>query len=206
MAEQASDPAEKVGWAAAGRLFTQYAEDMRGAVTISTTEAFDERLDLPDARTPIEVRFLGRANTDGDAIVWLPKQKVLISGDIVVAPFPFGFGSYPADWLRTLDRIRAYDFEVLVPGHGRPQRDRAYLDRLSGAIAEVRAKVASLVAQGVSLEDARKRLDFTDQTRAFVGDDPWLRRWFSEYWSTPFLASAYKEAKGEPIVQTLGSE
>jgi glyoxylase-like metal-dependent hydrolase (beta-lactamase superfamily II) len=206
MAEQASDPADKAGWAAAGRLFTQYAEDMRGAVTISTTEAFDERLDLADEVAPIQVRFLGRANTDGDAVVWLPKQKVLIPGDIVVAPFPFGFGSYPADWLRILDRLRAYDFEVLVPGHGPPQRDRAYVDRLSGAIAEVRAKVAPLAAQGVSLADARKQLDLTDQARAFVGDDPWLRRWFSEYWITPFVASAYKEAKGEPIVQTLGGE
>ena len=206
MAEQANDPADKAGWAAAGRLFAQYAEDMRGAVTISTVEAFDERLDLPDARSPVEVRFLGRANTDGDAIVWLPKQKVLVSGDIVVAPFPFGFGSYPADWLRTLERVRTYDFKVLVPGHGQPQRDRGYLDRLSRAIADVRAKVAPLAAKGVPLDDVRKQLDFADQARTFVGDDPWLRRWFSEYWISPFVASAYKEAKGAPIEQTLGGE
>lgn len=204
MSDEANDPADKAGWAAAGRLFTQYAEDMRGAVTISTAEAFDDRLDLPDARTPVEVRYLGRANTDGDAIVWLPRQKVLISGDIVVAPFPFGFGSYPADWLRTIDRIRAYPFKILVPGHGPPQRNRAYLDCLSGAIADVRAKVAPLAARDVPLDDVRKQLDFTEQARAFVGDDPWLRRWFSEYWITPFLASAYKEAKGQPIAQSLG--
>jgi len=206
MADQAASPSEKAGWSAATRLFTQYAEDMRGAVTISTAEAFDERLDLPDARTPIEVRFLGRANTDGDAVVWLPRQRVLVSGDIVVAPFPFGFGSYPADWLRTLDRLRAYDFAVLVPGHGPPQRDRAYLDRLGAAIAEVRATVAPLAAQGLSLEDVRKRADFAAQAQAFVGDDPWLRRWFNEYWIAPLVASAYKEARQEPIVQSLSGE
>jgi glyoxylase-like metal-dependent hydrolase (beta-lactamase superfamily II) len=206
MADQAAEPADKAGWFAAARLFTQYAEDMRGAVTIPTTEAFDEGLDLPDTRTPIEVRFLGRANTDGDAVVWLPAQKVLISGDVVVAPFPFGFGSYPADWLRTLERLRAYNFEVLVPGHGLPQRDRAYLDRLGAAIAEVRGKVAPLAAQGLSLEDVRKGVDFADQAKAFVGDDPWLRRWFREYWIGPFVASAYKEARQEPIIQGLSGE
>lgn len=206
MADQASDPADRAGWAAAARLFAQYAEDMRGAVTVSTTEAFDERLDLPDRLTPVEVRFLGRANTDGDAVVWLPKQKVLITGDIVVAPFPFGFGSYPADWLRTLDRIRAYDFRVLLPGHGPPQRDRIYLDRLTAAIAQVQAAVAPLAVRGVPLDDVRKQLDFSDQARGFVGDDPWLRRWFSEYWISPFVASAYKEARGEPIAQTLAGE
>ena len=203
MADQAASPAEKAGWSAAARLFTQYAEDMRGAVTIPTSEGFDEHLYLPDARTPVEVRFLGRANTDGDAVVWLPRQRVLVSGDIVVAPFPFGFGSYPGDWLRTLERLRAHDFKVLVPGHGPPQRDRAYLDRVSAAIAEVRTKVAPLAVQGLSLNEVRKRLDFTDQARTFVGDDPWLRRWFADYWITPFVASAYKEAKREPIVQSL---
>jgi glyoxylase-like metal-dependent hydrolase (beta-lactamase superfamily II) len=203
MADQAVNPSEKAGWSATARLFTQYAEDMRGAVTIPTSEAFDERLDLPDARTPVEVRFLGRANTDGDAVVWLPKQRVLVSGDVVVAPFPFGFGSYPADWLRTLERLRAYDFKVLVPGHGPPQRDHAYLDRLSAAITEVRAKVAPLAVQGFSLEDVRKRVDFTDQAQTLVGDDPWLRRWFGEYWIAPFVASAYKEARQEPIIQGL---
>jgi glyoxylase-like metal-dependent hydrolase (beta-lactamase superfamily II) len=206
MADQAATPSEKAGWSAAARLFTQYAEDMRGAVTIPTLEAFDERLDLPDERAPVEVRFLGRANTDGDAVVWLPKQRVLVSGDIVVAPFPFGFGSYPADWLSTLERLRAYDFNALVPGHGPPQRDRAYLDRLSAAIAEVRAKVSLLAAQGLSLDEVRKRVDFADQTQAFVGSDPWLRRWFNEYWIAPLVASAYKEARQEPIIQSLSGE
>ena len=206
MADQATTPEEKEGWSGAARLFTQYADDMRGAVTISTAEAFDERLSLPDARRPVEIRFLGRANTDGDAVVWLPKQKVLIAGDIVVAPFPFGFGSYPADWLRTIDRLGAYDFEVLVPGHGGPQRDGAYLDRLAAAIAEVRAKVEPLAKEGRSLDDVRKQLDFSDQARGFVGDDPWLRRWFREYWIAPFVASTYKEATGQPIVQSLAGE
>ena len=116
------------------------------------------------------------------------------------------FGSYPADWLRTIDKLRAYDFQVLVPGHGAPQRDRAYLDRLAAAIAEVRAKVEPLAKQGMSLEEVRKQLAFSEQARGFVGDDPWLRRWFGEYWITPFLASAYKEANGQPIVQRLTGE
>jgi glyoxylase-like metal-dependent hydrolase (beta-lactamase superfamily II) len=205
-AQEASTPSERAGWEAAARLFTQYARDMRGAVTLSTSEAFDDRLTLPDRTRPVEVRFLGRANTDGDAVVWLPKQKVLVTGDIVVAPFPFGFGSYPADWLATLERLRGYEFAVLVPGHGAPQRDRAYLDRLADAITEIRAKVAGLADEGLSLEETQKRLDTSDQARRFVGDDPWLNRWFAEYWVRPFTASAYKEAKGQPIVQSLSGE
>lgn len=206
MADQEAMPADKEGWSAAARLFTQYAEDMRGAVTLSTSEAFDERLVLFDRRAPVEVRFLGRANTDGDAVVWLPRQRVVISGDLVVAPIPFGFGSYPAEWLDSLARMQAYDLNVLVPGHGQPQRDHAYIRRVSAAISDIRGKVEVLARDGASLDEVRKRVDVADQARAFVGDDPWLRRWFTEYWVGPIVTSAYKEARGEPIVQSLSNE
>ena len=206
MADQANTPVEKDGWSAAARLFTKYAEDMRGAVTLSTGEAFDEHLVLPDRRAPVEVRFLCRANTDGDAVVWLPRQKVMISGDLVVAPLPFGFGSYPADWLESLARLQAYEFKVLVPGHGPLQHDRAHVDRVFAAITEIRGKVQSLVVGNASLDDVRKQIDLNDQAQRFVGDDPWLWRWFAEYRVGPIVTSAYKEARGEPIVQSLGNE
>ncbi|HEX7946723.1 MAG TPA: MBL fold metallo-hydrolase, partial [Phenylobacterium sp.] len=206
MGARASDPREKAGWAAAERLFRQYALDMDGALTLPVAEGFQDRLLIADPRAPVEALFLGRANTDGDAVVWLPHQQVLVTGDIVVAPFPFGFGSYPAEWIETLARVRAYDFKVLIPGHGQPQHDRAYLDRLSAALAEIRAQVAPLAAAGLSLEEVTRKVNAAAQTQGFVGDDPWLRRWFGPYWLSPIIASAYKEATGRPIVQSLKGE
>jgi glyoxylase-like metal-dependent hydrolase (beta-lactamase superfamily II) len=203
MGGRATDDREKAGWARAERLFRQYGPDMDGALTLPVAEGVADRLVLDDARAPAEVLFLGRANTDGDAVVWLPRQKVLICGDIVVAPFPFGFGSYPADWLQTLTTLRRYDFQVLVPGHGPPQRDRAYLDRLAAALTDVRTQVTALAAAGLSLEEVDRRFDATTQLETFAGDDPWLARWVRQYWLSPIIASAYKEAKGQPIVQSL---
>jgi glyoxylase-like metal-dependent hydrolase (beta-lactamase superfamily II) len=199
----ATDPRMAAGWAQAGRLFDQYARDMDGALTRSTAEGFDQRLLIPDREAPVEALFLGRADTDGDAAVWLPKQQVMVAGEIVVAPFPYGFECYPGDWLQTLARLRRYDFKVLIPGHGAAQRDRAYLERLAAALAEVRAKVAPLAAKGLSLEQVRAELDLSAQVRGFVGDDPWLQHWMREFWIGPVITSAYKEATGRPIVQSL---
>jgi glyoxylase-like metal-dependent hydrolase (beta-lactamase superfamily II) len=204
MADQAADPGERAGWKSSQRLFRQYALDMDGAVTLAPAEGFQDRLSIPDARAPIEVAFLGGANTDGDAVVWLPKQRILVTGDIVVAPIPFGFGSYPANWLAVLEKLGRYEFRILVPGHGGPQRDRAYVDKLTAALVEVRAKTSALWGQGLTLDEVQRRIDLSAQATGFVGDDPWLRRWFRDYWVTPIVASAYKEAKGEPIVQSLG--
>lgn len=206
MGGEARTPREKDGWASTERLINQYALDMDGAVTLSVSEGFDDRLELPDTTAPVELRFLGRANTDGDAVAWLPKQKILITGDIVVAPIPFGFGGYPADWIATLGKVRAYDFKTLIPGHGAPQRDRAYVDKVRAALVDVRAQVAPLAASGLALKDVHAKVDVDRQARPFVGDDPWLLRWFVDDWLTPIVTSAYKEAKGQPIVQSLKGE
>jgi glyoxylase-like metal-dependent hydrolase (beta-lactamase superfamily II) len=177
---------------------------MDGAVTLAPREAFEDRIVLDDAERPIEILHLGRANTDGDAIAWLPKQRVLVTGDIVVSPVPFGFGSYPADWIMALRKLSAMDFGVLVPGHGEPQGDRSYLLKLIGLLEEVRRQVGPLASQGLSLEEMRKKVDFSDHARTFVGDDPWMNLWFNDYWVTPITKSAFKEARGEAIEQGLG--
>jgi glyoxylase-like metal-dependent hydrolase (beta-lactamase superfamily II) len=204
MQAQAQDAPSRAGWAALGRLFTQYAADMDGALTLQPAEAFDQRLQLPDRSAPAEALFLGRANTDGDALVWLPRQRILITGDVVTAPIPFGYGSYPAEWRAVLARVRAYRFRLLVPGHGASERDRAYLDRLDALLAEVQAQVAPLARQGLPLKEVQAKVTLEDQATAFTGGDPWLRRWFGEYWTKPIVASAYREATGQPIVQSLG--
>jgi hypothetical protein len=121
----------------------------------------------------------------------------------VASPFPYGFGSYPSDWSGVLKKERAMPFKVLVPGHGAPQTDRVQLDRIRAALEDVRAQVAPLVAQGLTLDQMKAKVGLSRQKKSFVGDDPWLGRWFDDFWATPVITSAYHEAKGEPIVQGL---
>lgn len=185
------------------RVIAQWARDMDGTLTIPTKETFTDRLVIDDPGAPVEAMFLGRANTDGDAVVWLPKQRVLVAGETVIAPFPYGFGSYPSDWIGVLKKLRAMPFKVLVPGHGMPQTDRAQFDRILAALEDVRGQVAPLVATGLTLDQVKARVDLSRQKHGFVGDDPWLGRWFDDFWATPIVTSAYHEAKGEPIVQGL---
>ena len=202
MAGKAETDAGRQGWAGAERLFHQYVIDMDGALTRTTAEGFTDRLVLDDPRSPVEVRFLGRANTDGDAVVWLPKQRVVVTGDVVVAPIPYGFGSYPGEWTGVLEAVKSLDFAVLVPGHGAPQTDATYLDRLLALLEDVREQVAK-AGPAATLEEVRAVVDLSHHRKLFAGDDPWLAYWFDSYWTQPIVASAYKEAHGEPIVQSL---
>jgi glyoxylase-like metal-dependent hydrolase (beta-lactamase superfamily II) len=200
-AAKATSEVERRGFQAAAESFRQYAADADGTLTLAPKESFADRLAIADARHPVEARFLGRANTDGDAVVWLPRDRILVAGETVILPFPYGYESYPASWIEVLAKLRAYDFKALIPGHGPPQRDRAQIDRIVLALQAVRNQVAPLAAKGATLAEVEATVDLAPQQAAFVGDDPWLGRWFKAFFAQPIIASAYKEAKGEPIVQ-----
>ncbi len=192
---------ERAGFAQAAREYEQFGREMSVARRVAPTEVFERRLTLPDRSHPVEIMFLGRANTAGDAIVWLPRQRVVSTGDVVVAPIPYGFNVYPAEWIEVLHQILALDFAVLAPGHGRPMRDGAYVDQLIGMLSDVRLQAAPLASVGANSEAAGAQVQLGAARDAIAGDDPWLRRWFHEYWKEPVVSSALREARGEPIVQ-----
>lgn len=180
-----------------------FLRDFKGSYIVPPTETFERELLLDDPDVPVRLLHLGRANTAGDALAWLPKQKILATGDIVVAPSPFGFGSFPADWIETIGKAKAMGFVTLIPGHGQPQKDSAYLDKLIAAISDVRAQVGPLAKQ-MSLEEVRKKVDFSKSIGMF-GDDPQIKRYAPLFFFDPMISNAYKEARGEPIVQGEGS-
>lgn len=185
------------------REMEEWGRDYRGTHLVPPTEIFTDRLMLADAERPVEFLFLGRANTDGDAVAWLPRQRIVATGDIVVAPTPFGFFSFPESWIGVLERLKGMNFAVLIPGHGEPQADTAYLDRLIATIRDIRAQVGPLAREGLSLDQVRERVDFSAQTAIF-GTTPRQRLQFEGYWLRPMVENAWLEARGDPIVQGEG--
>jgi glyoxylase-like metal-dependent hydrolase (beta-lactamase superfamily II) len=190
---------ERREFAADARYMKERLAEQMGSYIVLPTETFRDRLAIADSEAPVDLLVLGRANTDGDLVAWMPKQKVVATGDAVVAPTPYGFNAYPADWIAVLEKIKALPFVRLVPGHGAVQGDRSYLDRLIGSLKDVRAQVAPLAAQGLSLEAVQAKVDYSEQVRLFAGDSAWAKRWFEAYWLGPITSSAYREAKGIPI-------
>ncbi|MBS0387379.1 MAG: MBL fold metallo-hydrolase [Proteobacteria bacterium] len=162
---------------------------------------FHESIELPDDMAPLHVNFLGKANTDGDIVIWAPMQRVLATGDIVVNPIPYASASYPSSWLQVLDKLKEYEFAWLVPGHGTIQTDRRYLERVQAAIADIRNQVAPLAARGMSLDEVRKAVQLTKLQDEFAGNDAWDRAQMRGFFLDALVSNAYKEAKGEPIVQ-----
>ncbi len=126
-----------------------------------------------------------------------------MTGDVVVWPTPFGFFCFPADWVQTLGKIKALGYTTLIPGHGEPQIDTSYIDRLIGSIEDIRAQVAPLAKQGLSLEEVAGKVDFS-RYRDIFGKTERQKTLFKAYWTDPMTENAWKEAKGLPIKQGEG--
>jgi len=83
----------------------------------------------------VSAHHLGRGHTNGDAVILFPSERVLHTGDLFVngsAPFiDYSAKGSIVEWDKTLDRVLALDFDIVIPGHG-PVAKKA--DLMSGAI------------------------------------------------------------------------
>jgi cyclase len=121
----------------------------------SPTLTFTDKLDINLGNREVQVKHLGRGNTPGDAIVYLPKEKILVAGDLLVHPIPYTFDGYPAEWAQTLQRMAQLDAGIIVPGHGAVQHDKAFLyltaDLMNSAVEQVRARIRQIGRRGEAL-------------------------------------------------------
>lgn len=158
---------------------------------------FEERLVIHSGERTIELLHLGKGNTAGDVVFWLPDERVVATGDLVVRPTPYGFGSYPREWAETLRRVKALNFRILIPGHGDLQRDAVYVDLLIETLDLVADQMQTLVAEGLDEDSAVARLDFSAVEERFTGGDEFLAGRFRTWFKLPIGRAAHRIARGE---------
>lgn len=171
-------------------------EEYRTIPNNGPTAGVDSRLVLHRGARTIEILFLGRGDTDHDLVVHLPRERVVAAGDLVVHPFPYGFSDQPDEWVATLRRLAALDFDHLVPGHGELQKGNAYVLEIVALVESVHEQVAAGIAEGLDEKGVRDRVDLTAFEARMTGGDPILRHYFHEYFVTPAVERAYKAKSG----------
>jgi cyclase len=145
----------------------------------------------------ILVRFLGRGNTRGDLTVYLPSEGVLVAGDLLVNPAPYGFGSFLGDWIKVLDQLRALPVKVIVTGHGPIEHDFTYLNRVRALLSSTLSQAQAAVAKGLDLEATRKAVNLDSLRTEFVGSDPRRAAVFDANYTVPAVERAWLEARGD---------
>ncbi len=155
----------------------QILEELKDFVYQPPTLTFERELNIDLGNREVQVRHFGRGTTTGDSLVYLPREKILIAGDLITHPVMFTYDGYPTNWIQTLETIAQLDIATIVPGHGEVLHDKSYLflarDLLKSTVDQVTAQLRQQTAiiENPPLEEVIKAVDLTAFRKRFAGDD-----------------------------------
>jgi phosphoglycerate dehydrogenase-like enzyme/glyoxylase-like metal-dependent hydrolase (beta-lactamase superfamily II) len=146
---------------------------------------FDDKFVLDDGTQRIEFYFFGHAHTAGDAFAYLPKHKLLCTGDACVnGAFNFMGHGDSASWIRTLERAQQLDVKWVLPGHGEI-KGKELLETQKRYFVELRKYVQKSIDDGQSVDDIVKNVDFA-----------WYKEWTGVKPAPDNIKQVYGELTG----------
>jgi glyoxylase-like metal-dependent hydrolase (beta-lactamase superfamily II) len=166
------------------------AKTAKGALPSTTVT---ESLVLHRGERTIEIRFLGEGHTPGDLVVYLPKERIVATGDLVVHPVPFGGATNLKEWPKTLQALKKLDAATIVPGHGQIQYDWSYVDREIALTQSPWEQVQKAVNAGANLDAVRKAVNGDELSKAFGTTSPKDRDEFDYTYLDSAIEAAFKE-------------
>ena len=123
------------------------------------TQTVARSMTLDEGGRELQLLLLGRAHTDGDLFVYLPNEKVMVTGDAVVDWMPFLGDGYPEEWIETLNALEQVDFTHMILGHGNvaPKSHvaffRSYISDLIAAVKQAAADGATVAEMQSTVAD-----------------------------------------------------
>ncbi|MCW8828063.1 MAG: MBL fold metallo-hydrolase [Gammaproteobacteria bacterium] len=130
-------------------------EGMAGTEAVYADKLFSERTSFTLGGTTFELIHAGPAHTPGDTLVWLPKERIVFSGDIVYTGRMLGVMPYSNSrhWIEAFNTMAALEPEQIVPGHGPViTLERARSDTLD-YLTFLRNAVGSFMDEGGSITE-----------------------------------------------------
>ncbi len=127
---------------------------------------YRNKMKLVKGGREVQLHFVGRGHTGGDTMVFLPAERIVFTGDFFVGSpgangLPYMGDGFVNEWPASLERLKALDFETIVPGHGTPFQEREQVDDLQRYLRDLWSQVSRLRSEGLSAKDATGRVDLS---------------------------------------------
>ena len=155
------DAAQKARLEQQLRVQQAYAEQLKELKPTPPGVTLTDRMTLFRGGREIRLLHLGRAHTAGDVVVYLPAERVVCTGDMLVAGISNLSDGYVNEWPDTLEKLRALDFTDVVPGHGEPWNGKEKIDHWQAYLRDIWQQASKLHDQKVPAADAAKQIDMT---------------------------------------------
>jgi len=117
---------------------------------------FKQNLTVFIGKREVEIKHVGKGHTKGDTIVWLPKDKILFSGDQVeCGATPYTGDAYHEEWPSTLDQLANFKPQKLIPGRGdalqTPELCQKAIDGTRSFLSQMYGNVKKCRSEGMDL-------------------------------------------------------
>jgi cyclase len=131
-----------------------YLEELKSLELTLPDLTFDKSLIIHRGDRRVVLLFLGRGHTDGDVVAWLPKERVVATGDLLHGWMPYMGDSYPPEWVETLDALGKLEFDHIIGGHG-GVKPRAHLTFFRNYLDDLVKTVRAAHGRGETLDQAK---------------------------------------------------
>lgn len=175
-----------------------FLEQKMHAHLVLPDTTYTDRMDLDLGGRQVVLLHDGAGITPGDTFLYLPADRIVITGDLLINPVTFGLSSYPSGWLHTLDYIDSLNPAVLVPGHGEPLRDRALLHATRDVLRVLLKEGRDARARGLDPDQAKEEIlpRLRDLMVSITKDDARLNEQFKVYLVDWTLHRVFDELSG----------
>jgi cyclase len=153
------------------------------------TLTYQDKLVLHKPDRDICLLHFGLGHTRGDTVVFLPKEKIVITGDLLTYNFPNMKNSYPVELVTALEDIDKLDWDYAIPGHGEVEQGKGQLELLLSYMRDMVEAVKDAVSKGMTLDQAKQTIDLSKYASipGFVAGNPLA------------IERAYNEITGKPM-------
>ena len=143
-------------------------EQMKEVKPVPPNVTYSSRMTLHKGSREIQLLFLGRGHTGGDTFVYLPKEKIVCTGDEEEgARIAYMGDAFFDEWIATLEELKKLDFTLALGGHGTPFRDKGIITAFQSYLRDIVDQASKLRKQGVSADEAAKRVDLRAHAKDF---------------------------------------
>jgi glyoxylase-like metal-dependent hydrolase (beta-lactamase superfamily II) len=152
------------------RDYGSFVDEARSLRRVYPTLLYTDTLTLDHGGR--EFRFMSvTGDAEGTTVLYMPGEKVLITGDVVSYPIPY-VTPPPGRHARALRSLAQIDADVIIPGHGPAFRDKAFLDLEADLLETVTRGVHEALQKGMlTLADVQKAVTAEELRERFTHND-----------------------------------
>ena len=142
-------------------------QELKEIKPVPPSMTFSSSLTMYRGQREIQLLFLGRGHTEGDTVVFLPKERIVCTGDLMESkPSSLSNGVFD-EWITTLDAVKKLEFDTVLPGHSAPFHGTALITAFQSYLTDLIAQVTNLRKQGFTAEETARKVDLTSHKADF---------------------------------------